>query len=95
MKAAKTRCTCLTLAVLTHLKRVERDFHAGAFGEEMARVNFLPLTERRRHVAESELRPDPLQQESIGAPASRFVGRTRPWPSRYASTSAPLTSASM
>ena len=28
------------------------DFHIRAFGEEMARVNFLPLAERRRYVAE-------------------------------------------
>ena len=28
------------------------DFHVRAFGEEMARVNFLPLAERRRYVAE-------------------------------------------
>ena len=28
------------------------DFHVRAFGEEMARVNFLPLAERRRYVGE-------------------------------------------
>jgi hypothetical protein len=28
------------------------DFRVRAFGEEMARVNFLPLAERRRYVAE-------------------------------------------
>ena len=28
------------------------DFHIRAFGEEMARVNFLSLNERRRYVAE-------------------------------------------
>jgi hypothetical protein len=28
------------------------DFHVRAFGEEMARVNFLPLAKRRRYVAE-------------------------------------------
>jgi hypothetical protein len=31
---------------------VAYDFHVRAFGEEMARGNFLPLAERRRHVAE-------------------------------------------
>jgi hypothetical protein len=31
---------------------VDYDFHVRAFGEEMARVNFLPLAERRRYVAE-------------------------------------------
>ncbi len=28
------------------------DFHVRAFGEEMARVNHLPLAERKRYVAE-------------------------------------------
>ena len=52
MKAAKAKPAWLTPAVLRHLKRVEYDFHVRAFGEEMARVNFLPLAERRRYVAE-------------------------------------------
>ena len=52
MKAAKARPAWLTPAVLRHLKRVEYDFHVRAFGEEMARVNFLPLAKRRRYVAE-------------------------------------------
>ena len=33
-------------------KRVEYDFHVRAFGEGMARVNFLPLAQRRRYVAD-------------------------------------------
>src|ERR1035438_1832035 len=49
---AKANPSWLTPAVLRHLKRVERDFHIRAFGEEMARVNFLPLAERRRYVAD-------------------------------------------
>ncbi len=52
MKAAKARPAWLTPEVLRHLKRVEYDFHVRAFGEEMARVNFLPLAERRRYVGE-------------------------------------------
>ncbi len=52
MKAAKRKSDWLTPAVLKHLKRVEYDIHVRAFGEEMARVNFLPLAERRRYVAE-------------------------------------------
>jgi hypothetical protein len=52
MKTAKPRPAWLTPAVRRHLKRVEYDFHVRAFGEEMARVNFLPLAERRRYVAE-------------------------------------------
>jgi hypothetical protein len=42
----------LAADVLAHLQRVEYDFHVRAFGEEMARVNFLPLAERRRYVAD-------------------------------------------
>ena len=52
MKTAKARPAWLTPAVRRHLKRVEYDFHVRAFGEEMARVNFLPLAQRRRYVAE-------------------------------------------
>lgn len=52
MKTAATRPAWLTPEVLAHLKRVEYDFHVRAFGEEMARVNALPLAERRRYVAE-------------------------------------------
>ena len=52
MKAAKAKPAWLTPALLRHLKRVEHKFHVRAFGEEMARVNFLPLAERRRYVAE-------------------------------------------
>ena len=52
MKAAKVKPNWLTPAVLRHLKRVEHDFHVRAFGEELARVNCLPLAERRRYVAD-------------------------------------------
>jgi hypothetical protein len=34
------------------LRRAIYDFHVRAFGEEMARVNFMPLAERRRYVAQ-------------------------------------------
>jgi hypothetical protein len=42
----------LTPEVLEHLRRVEYDFHVRAFGEEMARVNFLPLAERKAYIAD-------------------------------------------
>ncbi len=51
MSDAKTTPDWLTAEVLSHLRRVEYEFHVRAFGEEMARVNFLPLPERRRYVA--------------------------------------------
>jgi hypothetical protein len=52
MSSADTKPDWLTPEVLDHLHRVAYDFHVRAFGEEMARVNFLPLAERRRYVAE-------------------------------------------
>lgn len=41
----------LTAEMSKHLRRVSYDFHVRAFGEEMARINFLPLEERKRLVA--------------------------------------------
>jgi hypothetical protein len=41
-----------TPAMRRRLRKAIYDFHVRAFGEEMARVNFLPLAERRRYVAE-------------------------------------------
>ena len=51
MNVGKAKPDWLTPEVRKHLKQVERDFHVRAFGEEMARVNFLPWAERRRYVA--------------------------------------------
>ncbi len=34
------------------LKKIERDFHVRAFGEELARINFLPEKRRKQAVAE-------------------------------------------
>jgi len=34
------------------LRKAIYDFHVRAFGEEMARVNHLPLAARRRYIAE-------------------------------------------
>lgn len=34
------------------MRRAIYDFHVRAFGEEMARVNFMPLAQRRRYVAD-------------------------------------------
>ena len=52
MSDTKTTPDWLTPEVLEHLRRVEHDFHVRAFGEEMARVNCLPLLERRRYIGE-------------------------------------------
>jgi hypothetical protein len=35
-----------------HIRRAAYAFHVRAFGEELARVNFLPLEERRKYVAQ-------------------------------------------
>ena len=34
------------------LRRIMRDFHVRAFGEELARINFLPEKRRKQAVAE-------------------------------------------
>jgi len=41
-----------TLAFQRKLRKAIYDFHVRAFGEEMARVNFLPLATRRRYIGE-------------------------------------------
>lgn len=35
---------------LARLREIEYDFHVRAFGEEMARVNFLPPAERKAYL---------------------------------------------
>lgn len=40
----------LTPEVREEIRRIEYDFHVRAFGEEMARVNFMPLEERKRYL---------------------------------------------
>ena len=40
----------LTEEQKTFLREVEYAFHVRAFGEEMARVNFLPLEERKAYL---------------------------------------------
>ena len=40
----------LTPETLAYLRDVEYRFHVRAFGEEMARVNFLPLEQRRQYL---------------------------------------------
>ncbi len=37
--------------VAERIRRLSYDFHVQAFGEEMARINFLPLEQRRAEVA--------------------------------------------
>ena len=42
----------LTPAQRRYFRKVEYDFHVRAFGEEMARINFLPEAERKRELGE-------------------------------------------
>ena len=42
----------LSAAERRKIRKVERDFHIRAFGEEMARINFLPEKRRKAAVAE-------------------------------------------
>ncbi len=39
-------------AVQRKLRRAIFDFHVRVFGEELARVNFLPVVKRRRYIGE-------------------------------------------
>jgi hypothetical protein len=52
MKKAELKTKAWSPAVRRRLRQAIYDFHVRAFGEELARVNFLPLAERRRYVAE-------------------------------------------
>jgi ribosomal protein S12 methylthiotransferase accessory factor YcaO len=42
----------LTPAARRRWRKIERDFHVRAFGEELARINFLPEKRRKAAVAE-------------------------------------------
>ena len=44
--------TPLSPAAKRRWRKIERDFHVRAFGEEMARINFLPEKRRKQAVAE-------------------------------------------
>ena len=45
-------CSRLTEAQQELLRHIMYDFHVRAFGEEMARINFLPEKERKQAIAE-------------------------------------------
>ena len=42
----------MTPKLRAYIRRIAYEFQVRAFGEEMARVNFLPLEERKKYVAE-------------------------------------------
>ena len=50
MKRSPRKPDWLTPAVRRHIRRVAYEFHVRAFGEEMARVNFLPLEKRKEYI---------------------------------------------
>jgi len=50
--ASLSEPTPLTAAQRRRLRRILREFHIRAFGEELARINFLPEKERKQAVAE-------------------------------------------
>jgi len=52
MKISGPRMKALPPAVLKKMRQAVYEFHVRAFGEEMARVNFLPIEQGRRCVAE-------------------------------------------
>ena len=46
----ESKPVCLTPEVQEFIRQVEYDFHVREFGEEMARVNFLPHDERMKYI---------------------------------------------
>ncbi len=50
MNIGKEKPDWLTPETLAYLREVEYRFHVRAFGEEMARVNFLPPEERKQYL---------------------------------------------
>ena len=50
MNEAKTKPDWLTPEVQARLREIEYEFHVRAFGEEMARVNFLPFEQRKAYI---------------------------------------------
>ena len=52
MKKIGQQAKAWTPGVHRKVRQAIYDFHVRAFGEEMARVNFLPLAKRRRYVAD-------------------------------------------
>ena len=52
MNTVKTSIQTLTPAQHRRLRKITRDFHVRAFGEELARINFLPEKRRKQAVAE-------------------------------------------
>ncbi len=52
MNDSTSKPSWLTPEVQEHLRHVEYDYQAREFGEEMARINFLPAQERRKQIAE-------------------------------------------
>ena len=52
MSPTRSKPDWLTPEVADYLRQIKYEFHVRAFGEEMARINFLPLEERKRYVAE-------------------------------------------
>jgi len=52
MNRVITKPNRVTPEIQEYLKRVEYNFQVREFGEEMARINFLPVAERKRQIAE-------------------------------------------
>ena len=51
MRPMNRKPTWLTPEVKEHLRHVEYEFHVRSFGEEMAKANFLPLSQRKAYIA--------------------------------------------
>jgi hypothetical protein len=52
MKTSRQQTKAWPPAIRRKLRQIIYDYHVRAFGEEMARVNFMPLQQRRRYIAQ-------------------------------------------
>ena len=52
MKRVTTKPEQVTPMIQEYLRRIEFEYQVREFGEEMARINFLPPAERKRQIAD-------------------------------------------
>ncbi|HNQ25080.1 MAG TPA: hypothetical protein PKK06_18530 [Phycisphaerae bacterium] len=58
-------------AIVKTIERIEHEFHQRAFGEELARVNALPLGRRRDYAGRLQQRVHASRRRSSSASRSR------------------------
>ena len=70
MKESKSHSDWLTPDLAEFIRRAAYAFHVRAFGEEMARVNFLPRPERHAYLGEmadhAHAKGVPIEKPALG-----------------------------